>query len=757
MTEAVKDKSSIQPIDLSPVVWPLRWLRYLKYVLVIYFSPMALDGAYLMYTTSSLDDVIAGSLMCLIAASLAYLGWRNIGNLGFYETNSWIWAISIVFVSIISAFFALVFFAQPSSPENLTVMFVWLSVLVLALVVALAELVARYRKLTPVGASVSTLAKQRRGGNSSPRLPAKRPWLAAAIVLAAIGLYYVATPLIDGAGHLDESDQRRAWTLVITLMAFAVVGAMHYLQPNIDTLLASDTRPPIVYLRSFADDRSSFSGWMPNYSAQMALLDYSLESRLAHYFSRSGPFIAIGKPGDKSIHLGAIRAQLSDSEWQDKVIDWLDRAQLIVVMVGTSKWLAWELDQILSRGYASKSMVLLPDVRGFWFTRGRRREERVNHLVALLAATAWGPAISELSAQARRRLRAVALREGGGVVTILSRSGSRDSHHLAAIVADHVIRGPDAPLAVGDRPQAIGRLRPLAMRGAAIVAAATCLFGAASAKALYWPNKAHAAEAWRQRQLETIKLESEGDYVGVFLTASYNLVSGDDVGKAQQQPSELILKLSTLYEPIAVLYAERQLLNVSETRATECDRLASYKYDPLRVAKDVADPLLEANLAISACGDAIRNNQSEPRFFVQRARAHTRQASILSDSVLAEGQEPVDAANAAAKADLQHAVELKYPGAFILTGTTVEAFNRALYCCYSALVDKLLDEGKVRGHNVKDAIRELLIWSAALGSQEAKDALDRLADAGSIKPFVGPLPKADFASVPPWLTGAATN
>ena len=96
-------------------------------------------------------------------------------------------------------------------------------------------------------------------------------------------------------------------------------------------LLAEDNRPPVVYLRSFQDDSVTAEGTLstPELGAFGGALvggmleDLDLaggtvteEEQLAEALKDVGPFVAIGKPGEKLPQLGASRMYLQDSEWR---------------------------------------------------------------------------------------------------------------------------------------------------------------------------------------------------------------------------------------------------------------------------------------------------------------------------------------------------------------------------------------------------------------------------------------------------------
>ncbi len=104
------------------------------------------------------------------------------------------------------------------------------------------------------------------------------------------------------------------------------------LAPLASEKMKSDPRPPILYLRSFGMDPKS----------------YWYEGRMARALSGLGPVIAIGRPKEKFPATPYIaRAYAKDDQWRDRVIDFIGRAQLIVIQVGTSIGLRWELTQVI--------------------------------------------------------------------------------------------------------------------------------------------------------------------------------------------------------------------------------------------------------------------------------------------------------------------------------------------------------------------------------------------------------------------------
>jgi hypothetical protein len=50
--------------------------------------------------------------------------------------------------------------------------------------------------------------------------------------------------------------------------------------------------------------------------------------------SKIGPFVAIGRPGERLPQLGAIRLYVADPEWQEMVTRLMSEAALVVLRAG---------------------------------------------------------------------------------------------------------------------------------------------------------------------------------------------------------------------------------------------------------------------------------------------------------------------------------------------------------------------------------------------------------------------------------------
>jgi hypothetical protein len=298
-----------------------------------------------------------------------------------------------------------------------------------AALIALA--LARGAKINGLGVSTAKMMRALEAQESPDaarfKAPPKRPWRGRA--LAAIGLAWMAgIQLVPNEIYFD-----RDWVRIFDQLSQAgflfFIFARRDFQPDADKLLAVDTRAPILFLRSFQDDEK-----ISYQMGSAALVDWSLETRLAAHFSRIGPFVAIGNPKDKTPEIGAARALLSDDQWQARVIDWMDRSRVIVLMSGVTHWVGWELKSVLDRGHAGKLIILFPQSRKV-FKFKSESAARLKTIQDAAAGTPWADALIALDRP--ERLRALLLEPGGKIARFNAKPRARNAYHLAALAAHY--------------------------------------------------------------------------------------------------------------------------------------------------------------------------------------------------------------------------------------------------------------------------------------------------------------------------------
>ncbi|MEO7114671.1 MAG: TM2 domain-containing protein [Caldimonas sp.] len=157
---------------------------------------------------------------------------------------------------------------------------------------------------------------------------------------------------------VEAEFERRGWDTVFgAVIAVLVVVAWRlwrlsrqYGAIDADEAMALDPRAPVLYLRSFADDGDALIGetskWL-RLGARIAM-PVTPEQEMADLLDAVGPVVAIGKPGEPLPELGAARLYVSNEQWQAKVQELMQKARLVVLRLGSSPGLIWEIEQVLA-------------------------------------------------------------------------------------------------------------------------------------------------------------------------------------------------------------------------------------------------------------------------------------------------------------------------------------------------------------------------------------------------------------------------
>lgn len=131
--------------------------------------------------------------------------------------------------------------------------------------------------------------------------------------------------------------------------------------------LLRDPRNPVLYLRSFVDDRSASSPVTG--VQQVEVLHQSLaqvftgdaeEEILASELNRIGPCVAVGVPGERLPPIGAARMYFEDDEWEEGVRTLMRRPELVVMRAGTTRGFLLELEMAVRSLDPRKLIILLP-------------------------------------------------------------------------------------------------------------------------------------------------------------------------------------------------------------------------------------------------------------------------------------------------------------------------------------------------------------------------------------------------------------
>jgi hypothetical protein len=86
-----------------------------------------------------------------------------------------------------------------------------------------------------------------------------------------------------------------------------------------------------------------------------------------------GPFLAVGKPGERLAPLGAARLYVHDDEWQQTVVSLVEKAAAVVLQPEMSRGAVWEVELVGQKVDPRRLLLLVPNpgLRPLAFARVR--------------------------------------------------------------------------------------------------------------------------------------------------------------------------------------------------------------------------------------------------------------------------------------------------------------------------------------------------------------------------------------------------
>lgn len=227
--------------------------------------------------------------------------------------------------------------------------------------------------------------KARVGGIRKVRFPYRfAGWL---LIAAGVG-QFVAVGVASGwkLATMSASLKFLVW-MALPGGAGALYIGQRVHAPSAAKLLDDDSRPPVLYLRAFTLEDRDFvalsAGQAARYTSNFgprlgivartgATFEQFFGASIAHLI---GPFVALGNPLDYAPPEGAARTYERDENWKDRFQDLARRAACIIIQVGESRNLAWELETLRLQGLQEKMFVFTsPSLRP---GRGNRLGQRI--------------------------------------------------------------------------------------------------------------------------------------------------------------------------------------------------------------------------------------------------------------------------------------------------------------------------------------------------------------------------------------------
>ena len=174
------------------------------------------------------------------------------------------------------------------------------------------------------------------------------------MVNVAVPLFVYA--MLDAEGQVEASNWATPANLVMAVLALVAWRlwrrSRRHIAPSATEVLRADARPPVLYLRSFDADSTPVAddGGSRLYRAMLDVLQpLGPEEELARILQAAGPLVAIGRPGGNLPLLGAARLYVDDAHWQAEVLALMRSAQLVVIRIGASAGVGWEIEQALQQ------------------------------------------------------------------------------------------------------------------------------------------------------------------------------------------------------------------------------------------------------------------------------------------------------------------------------------------------------------------------------------------------------------------------
>lgn len=224
--------------------------------------------------------------------------------------------------------------------------------------------------------------KRKAGKDLSGRQPFRAPVLG--LVLKIV---FGAILLLTAFGGLLSGDAAILLWPISIVSLIGLYGGHVLSQRKPDYVRAGDTRPPILYLRSFLDDRKqtlvAYSRWavaagvlpprmLPSPWNYILLLSPvrvlrvlfnrcvdTSEEQIGLFMRQLGPFVAIGQPGDTFAAPGAARMYVTNDEWKGVVDSYLAESKYIVLQPAGTEGVWWEVERVLTNVPVQKVLFCL--------------------------------------------------------------------------------------------------------------------------------------------------------------------------------------------------------------------------------------------------------------------------------------------------------------------------------------------------------------------------------------------------------------
>lgn len=170
---------------------------------------------------------------------------------------------------------------------------------------------------------------------------------------------------------IPEGLSEAVWPLALCLLAILAGGVLSVLAfakgmqlrdrgrrlrlRDARKVLRRPGRPIVLLLRSFGDDELIDP-------SPVNLIQPRYEERLTKVLARLGSVVTVGRPGESFGFSGAARLYVTDARWREAVRYLMGRATAIVIIVGKTEGLWWEIMTVLNAFPRQRLLFFFPYV-----------------------------------------------------------------------------------------------------------------------------------------------------------------------------------------------------------------------------------------------------------------------------------------------------------------------------------------------------------------------------------------------------------
>jgi hypothetical protein len=143
------------------------------------------------------------------------------------------------------------------------------------------------------------------------------------------------------------------WSVAVSLIVFLEKKRTRLKTPYFTLEDAPADTPTLLYLRSFLSDSD-----VPSHVMSLSFLDTPEEAINQLYPDHI--VVAFANPHEDHPILGARKIQHAHDEWQERALHLLDRSELIIARIGTTRSIIWELHNIWKSKRLHKTILFNP-------------------------------------------------------------------------------------------------------------------------------------------------------------------------------------------------------------------------------------------------------------------------------------------------------------------------------------------------------------------------------------------------------------